>query len=200
MSLYWALTPGETVLGSLFPRWLNGKEFPCQCRRCRFNPWIRKIPWRRKWQSTLVFLHGESLGQRSLAGRSPRGHRVRHHLPTEHTHTLPLKVCILWPLQPNYTCCIASAAAHYHCLPFCTWVQWKQFGFPESASIAGSGITNLSNTCRIQTLCASCACTFHLYLGTFSIIQPWHSITLKFLIWNIVTYKMSLPSWQRFTK
>ena len=102
MSLYWALTPGETVLGSLFPRWLNGKEFPCQCRRCRFNPWIRKIPWRRKWQSTLVFLHGESLGQRSLAGRSPRGHRVRHNLPTEHTHTLPLKVCILWPLQPNY--------------------------------------------------------------------------------------------------
>ena len=33
-----------------------------------FDPWVRKIPWRRKWQSTPVFLPGESHGQRSLAG------------------------------------------------------------------------------------------------------------------------------------
>ena len=33
----------------------------------------RKIPWRRKWQPTPVFLPGESHGQRSLAGYSPRG-------------------------------------------------------------------------------------------------------------------------------
>ena len=32
------------------PCWLSGKEPACQCRRCRFNPWVRKIPWRRKWQ------------------------------------------------------------------------------------------------------------------------------------------------------
>ena len=31
------------------PWWLNGKEPTCQCRRCRFDPWIMKIPWRRKW-------------------------------------------------------------------------------------------------------------------------------------------------------
>ena len=101
MSLYWALTHGETVLGSLFPRWLNGKQSACQCRRCRFNPWIRKIPCRRKWQSTLVFLQGESLGQRSLAGRSPWGHRVRHNLPTEHTHThYPWKSVFSDPFSP----------------------------------------------------------------------------------------------------
>ena len=35
----------------------------------------RKIPWRRKWQPTPVFLPGESHGQRSLAGYSPRGHK-----------------------------------------------------------------------------------------------------------------------------
>ena len=29
-------------------RWLKGKESACQCRRCEFNPWARKIPWRRK--------------------------------------------------------------------------------------------------------------------------------------------------------
>ena len=37
-----------------------------------FNPWVRKIPWRRKWQPTPVFLPGESHGQRSLAGYSPQ--------------------------------------------------------------------------------------------------------------------------------
>ena len=35
-------------------------------RRCRFDPWVRKIPWRRAWHPTPVFLHGESHGQRSL--------------------------------------------------------------------------------------------------------------------------------------
>ena len=39
--------------------------------RCRFNPWVGRIPWRRAWQSTPVFLPGESHGQRILAGYSP---------------------------------------------------------------------------------------------------------------------------------
>ena len=54
------------------------KEPACQCRRCKrhgFNPWVRKIPWRRKWQHTPAFLPGESYGQRSLAGYSPEGHK-----------------------------------------------------------------------------------------------------------------------------
>ena len=41
------------------PRWCNGKESACQCRSCRrlgFDPWVAKIPWRRKWQTTAVFL------------------------------------------------------------------------------------------------------------------------------------------------
>ena len=38
-----------------------------------FNLWVRKIPWRRKWQPTPVFLPGKSNGQRSLAGYSPWG-------------------------------------------------------------------------------------------------------------------------------
>ena len=57
------------------PWWLSGKESTCQCRRCRFDPWIRKIPWRRKWQSALVFLPGEFPGQRSLVGYSPWGRK-----------------------------------------------------------------------------------------------------------------------------
>ena len=41
-----------------------------QCRRPGFNPWVRKIPWRREWLLTPVFFPGESHGQRSLVGYS----------------------------------------------------------------------------------------------------------------------------------
>ena len=54
----------------------SGKEPACQCRRHKrrgLNPWVRKIPWRRAWQPTPVFLPGESHGQRSLVGYSPWG-------------------------------------------------------------------------------------------------------------------------------
>ena len=62
------------VLG--FPGGASGKEPACQCRRhkrCGFDPWVRKISWRRAWQPILVCLPGESHGQRSLAGYRPWG-------------------------------------------------------------------------------------------------------------------------------
>jgi len=46
---------------------------PSQFGRPRFNPWVGKILWRREWLPTPVFLPGESHGQRSLVGYSPRG-------------------------------------------------------------------------------------------------------------------------------
>ena len=57
------------------PRWLRGKESACQCRRRRFDPWVGKIPWRRKWQPTPVFLPGKSHGWRRLVGYSPWGRK-----------------------------------------------------------------------------------------------------------------------------
>ena len=53
------------------PGGASGKEPTCQCRRgkrCGFDPWVRKIPWRRAWQPTPIFLLGASHGQRSLVG------------------------------------------------------------------------------------------------------------------------------------
>ena len=47
----------------------RGKEPACQCRRhkrLRFDPWVEKFPWSRKWHSTLVFLPGKFHEQRSL--------------------------------------------------------------------------------------------------------------------------------------
>ena len=48
------------------------KNLPAN-KRHRFDPWVRKIPWRRKWQPTPVFLPGKSHGQRSLAGYTVHG-------------------------------------------------------------------------------------------------------------------------------
>ena len=46
------------------PWWLISKESACQCRRLGFDPWVEKMPWRRKQQPTPVFLPGKSHGQR----------------------------------------------------------------------------------------------------------------------------------------
>ena len=59
----------EDSLG--FPSGTSGKEPACQCRRHRFDPWVGKMPWRRAWQPSPVFLPGESHGQTSLAVYSP---------------------------------------------------------------------------------------------------------------------------------
>ena len=61
-----------------FPAGTSGKEPACQCsrhKRCSFNPWVGKTPWRRAWQPTPGFLPGASHGQRSLVGYSPWGHK-----------------------------------------------------------------------------------------------------------------------------
>ena len=55
------------------PWWLSGKESTCQYARQRFNPWIRKIPWRREWEPIPIFSPGKSQGQRSLVGYSTWG-------------------------------------------------------------------------------------------------------------------------------
>ena len=60
------------------PRWHSGKESACWCRRHRrdkFDPWVSKIPWRRKWQPTPISLPGQPHGQRSLVGCSSWGHK-----------------------------------------------------------------------------------------------------------------------------
>jgi len=41
------------------PMWLSGKESACQCRKCSFDPWVGKVSWRGKWQTTLIFLSGK---------------------------------------------------------------------------------------------------------------------------------------------
>ena len=56
------------------PWWLSDKRICLYCRRHRrreFDPWIEKIPWRKRWEPSPVFLSGKLRGQRNLAGYSP---------------------------------------------------------------------------------------------------------------------------------
>ena len=58
------------------PCWFSGKESTCQCKRkkrCGFHPWVRQMPWSRKWQPIPVFLSEKFHRQRSLVGYSPYG-------------------------------------------------------------------------------------------------------------------------------
>ena len=93
-------TPGSSPKASQAAEWSPG-----DCRRHRFDPWVRKIPWRRAWQPTPVFLPGESHGQRSLVDYSPWGHKESDMSEvTEHacTHRAYLKPTT-WKLQFNRT-------------------------------------------------------------------------------------------------
>ena len=78
--LLWLSLPTSILTLSYFlggctglPWWLRWERICLQCRRPGFNPWFRKIPWRREWLPTPVFLPGEFHEQRSLVGCSPWG-------------------------------------------------------------------------------------------------------------------------------
>ena len=86
---WWAVVSGVTQSQTRLKRLSsssilsNSKETACQCRRHKrhgFDPQVRKVPQRRAWQPTPVFLPGESHGQRSLVGcvYSIGSQRVRH--------------------------------------------------------------------------------------------------------------------------
>ena len=62
------------------------ERFCLQCKRHKFDPWVGKIPWSRKWQLTSVFLPGKFHGERSLAGYSPWGHKESDMTEQLNTH------------------------------------------------------------------------------------------------------------------
>ena len=70
----------HTLCGLL--RCLSGKESACSAGHVgsgSFHPWVGKIPWRRKWQPTPIFLPEKSHGQRSLMGYRPWGRKSVGH-------------------------------------------------------------------------------------------------------------------------
>ena len=92
-------------------RWNSGKELACQCRRHGFDPWAKKIPRRRKWQPTPIFLPGTFHGQRTLAGYSSWGRKesyttegLNHSWPHFiYNLSISLKDCLSSHILPYFT-------------------------------------------------------------------------------------------------
>ena len=73
------------------PWWLSGKESARQSGKCRFDPWVLKIPWRRKWQPTPAFLPGIFHGQRNCGLQSMGLQRVGHNLASRNNNKIALE-------------------------------------------------------------------------------------------------------------
>ena len=92
----------------MHPRWLSGKEPICSGRRLGFDLWVGKIPWRRPWKPTPVFLPGEFHGQRSLVGYSPWGCKWSNLACTQAQDTASVSCThLLWTYQ--FWCLCTSA-------------------------------------------------------------------------------------------
>ena len=83
-----------------FPGGSDGKGVCLQCRRPRFNLWVGKMPWRRKWQPTPVLLPGKFHGWRSLGGYSPWGRKEWDTTERLHFHfSTNLMICMCFLLH-----------------------------------------------------------------------------------------------------
>ena len=90
------VTKGQILYDSTsFPGGSDRKSVCLKCGRPRFDSWVGKIPWRRKWQSTPGLMPGKSHGQRSLVGYSPWGRKGSD--TTEWLHFLSFFLYILFP-------------------------------------------------------------------------------------------------------
>ena len=122
-------------------RWLSGKESACQCRRCRFEPWVGKIPWSRELQPTPVLLPGEFHGQRILVGCSSQGHKesdmtevIKHGMRRKKARSSPGPLLLgyqfhSWGLYPHYL--ITSQRAHF-LMPSHWGLEFQHKNFEET--------------------------------------------------------------------
>ena len=108
--------------------------------RCRFNTWVRKMPWGRERQPIPVFLPAEFHGQRSLVGYSPWSHKESHmteRLTQTHTHTPYQTTEFPAPLPTHYRCYITALWLKRCCISFPTELHHKvPFGFPATEPFA----------------------------------------------------------------
>ena len=113
-----------------FPHGLDSKKTCQQCRRHRVNPWVGKIPWRRKWQPIPVFLPGESHGQSSLVG-----YRVKY------------KRIVLFCQAKGYT---AGSCLKNLCVPMLDDFMRSLFFFFSSVQFSRSVVSNSLQTYESQ--------------------------------------------------
>ena len=89
-------------------RWLDSKESTCQCRSCKLDMLVRKIPWRRKWKPTPIFLPGKSHRQKILVGYSPWGCKKPDTIEwlNNNIHNLRDQRCLRYIFNGKYENCV----------------------------------------------------------------------------------------------
>ena len=122
-----------------------------------FNPWVGKIPWRRKWQPTPIFLPGECPGQRSLVGCSPWGcqeldttegtWRACTHTHT-HTHT--------WFPSSVGGKLSAHTHTHTHTISFQCWGELSAHTHTRFPSSVGGKLSSQGTERRAHALPGLC--------------------------------------------
>ena len=148
------------------------EESTCQCRRPGFDPWVGKIPWRRAWQPTPVFLPGESHRWRNLVGYNPLGHEESD--TTERLHFHFSLSAVLYPvpwfilLHSIYILLCVGARSVSHVQLFVTpWTvarqappsmgfsrqeYWSGLPFPSRGDLPDPGIKPRSPAFQADTL------------------------------------------------
>ena len=94
-----------------------------------WETWVRKIPWRRKWQPAPVLLSVKSHGQRSLVGYSPWGRKELDTTKRLHFLSLSLEILILWSTLEGQLECQFSSVPQL-CLTLCNPMDCSMPGFP----------------------------------------------------------------------
>ena len=144
-----------------FPGGSDGKSVCLQCRRPRFDPWVGKIPWRRKWHPTPVLLPGKSHGRRSLVGYSPWGRKESDTTERLHFHPYfyllififdcagPLLLCGLFSSCGKWGYSVAAAQTS-HRSGFSCCGAWA-LGHVGFSSCSSQALEDRLNSCGTQT-------------------------------------------------
>ena len=127
-------------------------------QRSRFDTWVGKIPWRRAWKPTPVFLPGESHGQRRLVGYSPKSHKgsdmteVTYHACTMLTFCFVFLLCVCVCVRACVCCSMISGirvrlvelkCRFFTLCPVCSVAESCRSGDPMDCSPPGSSVRGI---------------------------------------------------------
>ena len=113
----------------------TGKEPACQCRRPnrhRFNPWVRKIPWSRKWQPIPIFFLENSMGRRAWRATVQGVPMSQRQLSTNHMRCCGsvAKLCLTL-LQPHH---YSPPGSSFHGVSQARILEWVSISFSRGSS------------------------------------------------------------------
>ena len=170
--------------------WLSSKEFACQWRRLGFNPWVGKIPWRRKLQPTPVFLPGKLHGQKSLVDYSPWDHKESN--MTEwlsmrartHTHThIRCKYSIYSHFQARNVTSLNVELEEMHKVNLRSYMIW----FPHTTCFLFclEDITNIhtDGSTQMHIKASWICCPWYIYINSLNYLinVKWFKLFNKFI-------------------